>query len=95
MKSFYVIINNFNKGTFEPYDVMPYLMTEYNKAKNKPSTTEEFKKFVEKEAKYQWWSRCEYEIIISDWPGMEINDKWDIYRQLMMNIDIVTYKVYY
>ena len=90
MKSFYVIINNFNKGTFEPYDVMPYLMAEYNKAKSKPSTTEEFKKFVEQEAKYQWWSRCEYEIIISDWPGMEINDKWDIYRQLMMNIDIVT-----
>lgn len=90
MKKFNVIINDFNSGTFEPYDVMPYLMREYNKAKDKPSTFEEFKNFVEKEAKYQWWSRCEYEIILSDWPGQRHHSKIDVYEQVMMNIDIVT-----
>lgn len=90
MRSFYVIINDFNRGTFEPYDVMPYLMGEYNKAETKPSTLEEFKEFVERKARYQWRARCEYEIILSDWPGMRHNDKWDIYHQLMMNIDTVT-----
>lgn len=38
MKSFNVIINDFNGGTFEPYDIMPYLVNEYNKAKVKPSS---------------------------------------------------------
>ena len=89
MRSFYVIVNDFNKGTFEPYDVMPYLMVKYNKAEVKPSTKEEFKTFVEQNAKYQWWARCEYEIILSDWPTMRHHDKWDVYRQLMMNIDTV------
>lgn len=90
MKSFYTIINNFNAGTFEPYDVMPYLIDEYNKSKDKPSTFEEFKDFVKNKSRYRWWSRCEYEIILSDWPGQRNHDKWDIHRQVMMNIDTIT-----
>lgn len=90
MKSFNVIINDFNKGTFEPYDVIPYLMREYNKAEHKPSTFDEFKDFVDKKAKYQWWARCEYEIILSDWPGQRHRSKVDVYHQVMMNIDVVT-----
>ena len=89
MKSFNVIVNNFNAGSFEPYDVMPYLIREYNKAEVKPSTVDEFKTFVEQEAMYRWWSRCEYEIILSDWPTMKHSQKWDVYRQIMMNIDTV------
>lgn len=90
MRSFYVIVNNFNKGTFEPYDVMPYLVKEYTEAETKPSTPEEFKEFVTEKAKYRWWARCEYEIILSDWPGMKHSEKWDVYRQVMMNINTVT-----
>lgn len=90
MKSFNVIINDFNAGTFEPYDVMPYLIREYNESKNKPFTFEEFKSFVERESRHQWWARCEYEIILSDWPGQKHHAKWDIYKQVMINLDIVT-----
>lgn len=90
MRSFYTIINNFNKGTFEPYDVMPYLMRKYNEDQSKPSTKEEFKTFVKQNAEYQWWSRCEYEIILSDWPCNKHYDKWDVYQQVMMNLDTVT-----
>ena len=39
---------------------------------------------------YQWWARCEYEIILSDWPCQKVEEKWDIYRQIMLNIDIIT-----
>lgn len=90
MISFYVIINNFNAGTFEPYDVMPYLIKEYNESKDKPSTIDEFKDFIEKKSRYQWKSRCEYEIILSDWPRQRNHEKWDIHRQVMMNINIIT-----
>ena len=53
-------------------------------------TFEEFKKFIEGESKYQWWSRCEYEIILESWPSTNVDKKWDVHRQVMMNIDIIT-----
>lgn len=90
MKNFNVIVYDFNKQDFIPYDVMPYLVRCYNKASNKPKTFEEFKKFIERESKYQWWSRCEYEIILESWPNTNVNEKWDVHRQVMMNIDIIT-----
>ena len=90
MKNFNVIVYDFNKQDFIPYDVMPYLVKCYNKASNKPKTFEEFKKFIEGESKYQWWSRCEYEIILESLPNPNVNEKWDVHRQVMMNIDIIT-----
>ena len=39
---------------------------------------------------YQWWSRCEYEMIIKDWPCNTVEEKWDVYKQIMMNVDVVT-----
>lgn len=89
MKSFNVIINDFNRDTFEPYDVMPYLVDEYNKAEVKPSSFHEFKDFVKQIALYQWWGRCEYEIILVDWPNQKVSEKWDVYKQVMMNIDTI------
>jgi hypothetical protein len=55
-----------------------------------PVTFDEFKEFVKSRAQYQFWSRCEYEIILVDWPCQKTEEKWDIYDQIMMNIDIVT-----
>ena len=102
MKSFNVINFNFNAQKFEPYNVIPYLVHAYNERVEKhkefpndkywkiPKTFDEFKDFVKKESQYQFWSRCEYEIILVDWPCQKIEDKWDVYDQIMMNIDIIT-----
>lgn len=89
MKSFNVIIHDFNEKTFVPYDIMSYLIKEYNELETKPSTNKELRDFVEQKALYQWWSRCEYEIILVNWPNKSIAEKWDVYRQVMMNIDII------
>ena len=90
---FNVINFDFNSKEFESYDVMPYLINCYKNVKRKkecPKTFDEFKQFVESKSMYMYWSRCEYEIILLDWPGQNINKKIDIHEQLMMNIDIVT-----
>ena len=55
-----------------------------------PVTFDEFKQFVKDRAQYQFWSRCEYEIILVDWPCQKTEEKWDVYDQIMMNLDIVT-----
>ena len=89
---FYVINFEFNSKKFEKYDVMPYLVNCYNKAKNdkRPVSFDEFKKFVEDNSMYMYWARCEYEVILSDWPNNSTRKKIDIHWQIMMNLDTVT-----
>ncbi len=90
MNKFNVIIYDFNSKKMVPYDIIPYLVRCYDESNDKPSTFEELKDFIIKESKYQWWSRCEYEIILSDWPNDKDREKWDVYKQITMNIDIIT-----
>ena len=94
MQSFNVITDDFNLGKFVEYDIMPYLIRTYNDKKDKketlPETFDEFKNFVKSESLYQFWARCEYEIILIDWPCQQKYEKWDVYKQIMMNLDIVT-----
>lgn len=65
---FNVIVYNINSKEFEQYDIIPYLVSCYKKEKNKPKTFDEFKEFIKKSSMYQWWARCEYEIILGPWP---------------------------
>lgn len=89
MKPFNVII--YDRKSFCPYDIMPYLIDCYKKCEKKPITFEEFKEFIRKESKYQWWCRCEYEIMLTNWPNQDYIEKWDVDTQVEMNIDIITY----
>ena len=90
MKQFNVIIYDINRKKFKPYDVMDFFVDEYNEEENKPKTFDEFKEFVERKSMWRFWSRCEYEIILTDWPPSGVEEKWDIHRQILMNIDIIT-----
>ncbi len=90
MEKFNVIVYNVNKRCFEPYDIMPTLVREYNDAKDKPETFLEFKEFVERKSLYYWWSKCEWELILTDWPTGKTERKIDVYYQVMMNIDVIT-----
>jgi len=102
MQQFNVINYNFNAQKFESYDVIPYLVSAYNDRVQRhnelpeeeywkvPQTFDEFKEFVKKESQYQFWARCEYEIILVDWPCQKHEEKWDVYQQIMMNLDLVT-----
>ena len=68
MKEFNVINYDINRKEFISYNIIPYLVSCYNDTKDKPKTFDEFKEFIKKESMYQWWSRCEYEIVLSPWP---------------------------
>lgn len=92
---FYVIHYEINRREFEKYDVMPYLMRCYEESKDNdyeetPKTFEQFKEFVKRKSMYMYWARCEYEIILSDWPPSGKEKKVDVHWQLMLNHDLVT-----
>lgn len=99
MKPYYVINWDFNKDKMAPYDIMPYLYREYLEDKDKfvfmkghkiPETFEEYKEFILSASRYQFWARCEYEVIVTGWPQQKNELKLDIYRQIEMNIDVIT-----
>ena len=85
-----VIIYNFNLQKMELYNILPHFERCYRELRAKPKSFEEFKEFILSEARYYFWSRCEFEIILSDWPNKAIAEKWSIYDQIKMNIDCIT-----
>lgn len=89
MQTFNVIIYDINSNEFKPYDIMPYLVQAYKESKDKPQTFSEFKEFVDRKSKYMFWSRCEYEIVLEDWPTSKVQKKIDIYWQIKMNLDVI------
>ena len=104
MKSFNVINYDCNKQKFIAYDIIPYLKNcyqkridfhhkridnKYDKYFDVPVTFDEFRQFVKDESMYQFWGRCEYEIILVDWPCQKYSEKWDVYQQIMMNLDSI------
>ena len=93
-KPFYVIWQDFNAREFEPYDVMEYFLHEWQDLKkkrraNKPTNMEELKRWLDDQARYMFWARCEYEVILAGWPNMDTRKKIDIYDQIKMNLDTV------
>ena len=91
IKPYKVISWDFNHDDIEYYDIMPFLIDSYKKIKkNKPKTFDEIKEFIINESRYRFWSRCEYEVIITGWHKQKREVKIDIFNQIMENIDIIT-----
>ena len=88
MKKFNVLIWDFNTDKLEHYDVLPYLRKEC--LKEIPKSKEELKKSIESNSMYRYWARCEYEIILVDWPSQETSKKIDVYEQIKINLDTIT-----
>lgn len=103
---FNVLFWDFNHDKIEPYDVLPHFRRCYNERVEQqktlkdemkeseyfkvPKTFDEFKTFIKKESQYQFWSRCEYEMIVHGWPAQKNEHKLDIHEQIMMNLDLIT-----
>lgn len=55
----------------------------------KCDTKEAFEKELRSSLMYYFWSKAEYEVIVSDWPHTDSSEvKVDIYQQVMNNWDI-------
>ena len=89
---FNVLIWNFNTQTIEEYNVIPYFVREWKEEKDKSKfkSFDDIKEFVRSKSLYQFWSRCEYEIIVKGWPVTKREIKLDVHEQIMMNLDLVT-----
>ena len=101
---FNVILVKYN-GDVEQYDIMPKIMEEWQTQKKHkykywtqhtvgsqitymPRTLEEMQQFV-RYATMDFWCRCEYEMLVKDWPCGKKETKIDVYTQIDMNNEVV------
>lgn len=78
-------IDKFN--IFDHYSFNEDIKKIYKKYKNDYNV---FCDEVRKSLRYYYWSKCEWEIILSGWPSSNNfkEEKIDVYDQVMMNKDI-------
>ena len=63
---------------------------------NLPDYTK-FREYVRLELQYYFWSKCEWELVMSPWPPHEDDEgeKIDVYDQVMLNFDQFYKYLYY
>lgn len=85
-----VWIWDFNTDKIELYDVVPRFEAAIKamKPKNRPKTKEELEHALDSEARYMFWAKCEYEMIVTGWPKRKNEEKVDVYRQLRTNWNV-------
>ena len=88
-----VIIGDFNHKEIETYNIFDhyYFKEDCDKAWKKYATDfKSFSKEVRSSMMYYFWSKCEWEVVVSHWPQSErFNDKKiDVYEQVMMNWNV-------
>ena len=99
-KEFKVLLMDFNRKEYEAYDVLPYFRNiwrghrfnwdkDYNKIPVK--TKEQLKEWIIDWGRYQFWSRCEYEFLMGNWPFGSRRLTEDMKEFLKTNPDIDNY----
>lgn len=102
---FYVIIWETNKKEVERFNVFSTLgpLATYEKQttwaddirnavkKNKVNNRRELKEWLLRWFKSCYWSKCEYEILVDEWPASGVGPvKIDVFYQLEKNINVIT-----
>jgi len=84
-----VFYHNFNTDRIEAYNVFQHhsFQTAVTAHSKKIKDREAFSEAVRREAQYYFWSKCEWEILISPWISRDQHNvrKIDVYEQLRLN----------
>ncbi len=89
----YVYVERWSSKQIEKYNIFYHdgFMNDVKKAyKLHKDNFEAFCDMVKRSLMYYFWSKCEWEVIISGWPQSDTfhDKKVDVYDQVMMNCDV-------
>lgn len=86
-----VYIYNINLQKIEIYNIFNHegFKKDVALALRVAGNKEGFAQALQKELRYYFWSKCEWEIEIVDWLGHQKSGlKTDVYKQVMLNFDV-------
>lgn len=72
-RQFNVLHLSFDNKKVGYYDILPYFRNEWKSKSNKQNREEiknkaDFKNWIIKKSRFQFWARCQYEFLIAPWP---------------------------
>ena len=75
---------------FDIFDIDDFIKLFKKRYKNKEQqTVENFKSELKNQLMYRFWSKCEWEVIVSAWPPDDkVSIKIDVYEQIRNNFDV-------
>ena len=86
-----VLLHDFNSSKIRKYNVLndDYIINSIKKAikKQEIKNYAEFKEFIARKFMAQYWSRTEYEILVSGLFDIDKAEKIDVWYQIEMNLD--------
>lgn len=87
-----VFIENFNRRRIEIFNIFKHISFKEDcdaAWKSYKNNFEEFAKDVKRSLMYYYWSKCEWEIVLSDFPPSALfnKEKVDVYKQVTINWD--------
>ena len=83
-----VFYHNTNGDRIETYNILRdggVLHRFLIEAKNNDISRDEFEELLDRECRYFYWCKCEWETIVSAWVGGDAKAKIDVYQQLKWN----------
>lgn len=84
-----VYIEDINRKEIEIFNIFKHsrFLDDLIKYKKKYKEKEEFLEKVKSSLMYYYWSKCEWEITLHDWPPHDSfkYEKIDVYQQVMLN----------
>ena len=89
--SWKVFVEDWSSGEIVDYDILASGFSERIKPIiKKVESFEEFKKELNSILMYYFWSKCEWEVIITGWPPSERVEerKVDVYEQIKLNFEV-------
>ena len=86
----YVIVEDVNKREISTYNIFNHYRFAEGVKEAYEAHKNDYAAFcgqVNRELMYYFWSKCEWEVIVSEWPPSprEVSEKIDAYSQVMMN----------
>ena len=86
----FVYYNSWNENKIKPFNVFDhygFVKACQKSLKKFKDDRETFLEEVKKDLMYYYWSKCEWEIILSSWPPRDSTpkEKIDVYDQVMLN----------
>ena len=86
-------MNNINKRKIEVYNIFNHggFREDIIRATKEYENKEEFLKYLQSSLMHYFWSKSEWEVIVTPWVGGDIDkdsEKIDVYKQVMNNWEI-------
>ena len=87
----YALIHHYDQEKLDPYNVLyDDIVYRIDEVIDKTGDYEQIKEKARIELMSMFWSRTEYEMIVSNWSGKDFKEKIDIWTQLYANLDLIT-----